>query len=93
MHLSYFLVAAAPFAAAWRPTYEPCNSTSANATTEVPYIRDYFYAGGQYVSDGANGTIFANQMYVEQLSPVGGATKPYPLVIIHGQAQTGTVRT
>ena len=59
---------------------------------ETPYVRNYFYAGGEYVSDGDGGHIFHNQMYVERLSPLGGATKPFPMVFIHGQAQTGTVR-
>lgn len=62
---------------------------------ELPYIRDYFYTGGHYVDDGT-GTgqhIFVDQMYVERLLPAGaarGRMKQYPIVIIHGQAQTGT---
>lgn len=59
---------------------------------EVPYIRDYFYTGGHYVDDGTGKGqhIFVDQMYVERLLPVKGASKQYPLVFIHGQAQTGT---
>ena len=39
---------------------------------EVPYIRNYFYAGGRYVSDGSGGHVFQDQMYVESLTPPGG---------------------
>ncbi|KAI4191031.1 MAG: hypothetical protein LQ346_004817 [Caloplaca aetnensis] len=31
-----------------------------------------------------------NQMYVEELVPAGGARQRYPIIFIHGQAQTGT---
>lgn len=30
-------------------------------------------------------------MYVEHLLPISGRTKPYPIVFLHGGAQTGTV--
>ena len=60
---------------------------------ETSVSREYFYAGGQYVDDGT-GTgqhVFKDQIYVEKLSPGVKCPKPYPLVLIHGQAQTGTV--
>jgi hypothetical protein len=60
---------------------------------ETPVSRTYFYAGGRYADDGT-GTgqhIFGGQMYVEKLSPATRCPKPYPLVFIHGQGQTGTV--
>jgi hypothetical protein len=57
---------------------------------EVPASRSYFYVGGSYVTT-STGTLFENQMYVEKLSPIE-PSQPYPLVFIHGQAQTGTVR-
>lgn len=66
-------------------------SSSVNFTSEVPYIRDYFYAGGRYVPYETGGHVFEDQIYVERLNPVGGATKQTPLVLIHGNAQTGTV--
>ncbi|KAF8850068.1 alpha/beta-hydrolase [Acephala macrosclerotiorum] len=50
--------------------------------------RSYFYVGGEYVKTPA-GTICENQMYVERLLPAD-VTKPYPIVFIHGGAQTGT---
>lgn len=62
-----------------------------NVTNEVPYIRDFFYAGGGYTLDGAGGHIYHNQMYVEWLRPQRGPTRATPIVIVHGQAQTGTV--
>lgn len=60
---------------------------------ETPHIREYFYVGGEYIGDGAGGHIFHNQMYVEKLSPTHGSTHPFPIVLMHGQAQTGTVRS
>jgi hypothetical protein len=58
---------------------------------EVPSVRNYFYVGGGYADDGQGAHIFRDQMYVEQLKPVNEVTRSYPIVIIHGQAQTGTV--
>ncbi|KAA8613712.1 MhpC hydrolase or acyltransferase alpha beta hydrolase superfamily [Pyrenophora tritici-repentis] len=69
---------------------------------ETPAIRSYFYVGGNYISDNNGGHIFANQMYVEKLSPINNpgtiyykninndTTTPVPVILIHGQAQTGT---
>ena len=60
-------------------------------TDEALHRRNVFYVGGQYVFNAANnGTIAANQMYVEQLTPEKGVTKPYPLVFLHGGGLTGT---
>lgn len=64
---------------------------SATTSGETPYIHSYFYVGGEYVDNGAGGHIFHNQMYVEKLTPVNGSSQSLPLVLIHGQAQTGTV--
>lgn len=58
---------------------------------EVPYTRSYFYAGGSYVDNGAGIHSFQGQMYVERLRPVTGKVKKTPLILIHGQGQTGTV--
>ncbi|OCK81654.1 alpha/beta-hydrolase [Lepidopterella palustris CBS 459.81] len=58
---------------------------------ETPCTRKYFYTGGHYADDGTGNHIFKDQMYVEQLTPLHtGPRKPYPIVFIHGQAQTGT---
>lgn len=58
---------------------------------EAPHTRKYFYVGGSYESD-ATGTAhyFRNQIYVEHLVPVAPKLQPYPIVLIHGLAQTGT---
>jgi hypothetical protein len=58
---------------------------------EVPAQRSYMYVGGQYIQNSAGQHVFGNQMYVEKLIPAVGVSKPYPIVFIHGQAQTGTV--
>ncbi|KAF3491255.1 uncharacterized protein GIQ15_00772 [Arthroderma uncinatum] len=57
---------------------------------EVPYIRKYFYVGGEYADNGKGEHIFKDQMYVEHLIPVRGPAKQNPIVFFHGQAQTGT---
>ncbi|TKW50668.1 putative secreted lipase [Colletotrichum tanaceti] len=64
--------------------------TNGCVDSEVPYIRSYFYVGGGYVDDGAGGHIFRDQMYVEKLLPVHGVSQETPIVLIHGQAQTGS---
>src|SRR5262249_15249489 len=50
--------------------------------------RGYFYVGGQYIGeDGKN--IMRGQVYVEVVAPKN-VRHPYPLVLIHGNAQTPT---
>ncbi|KAL2871365.1 alpha/beta hydrolase [Aspergillus lucknowensis] len=56
---------------------------------ESLHSREYFYVGGEYVNTAA-GYLFHNQMYVEKLSPPEGSSQPYPVVFLHGGAQTGT---
>ncbi|PGH08833.1 hypothetical protein AJ79_05837 [Helicocarpus griseus UAMH5409] len=58
-------------------------------SAEAGHRREYFYAGGGYVNT-KNGHIFQNQMYVEKLSPIGGSTREYPVVLLHGGGQSGT---
>ena len=58
---------------------------------DLPVTREYFYVGGHYTDNGAGQHILKNQMYVEKLSSAY-TSKQCPLVFIHGQAQTGTVR-
>jgi hypothetical protein len=64
----------------------------AGATREALHTREYFYVGGEYVA-GSTGHFWHNQMYVEKLTaPTSGAKKqPYPLVLVHGGGQSGTV--
>ncbi|KAI4716133.1 alpha/beta-hydrolase [Aureobasidium sp. EXF-10727] len=63
---------------------------SPNLNEEAPYVRNYFYVGGKYVSDGYGEHVFQDRMYVERLTPLGGARKQTPLVFIPGAGQTGT---
>ncbi|KAJ5280481.1 hypothetical protein N7478_005853 [Penicillium angulare] len=65
-------------------------AVASSARSEVPTERSYLYVGGGYIENSDGEHLFAEQMYVEKLTPSGGATKPYPIVFIHGQAQTGT---
>lgn len=59
---------------------------------EVPYSRDFFYIGGKYAFNAAlNSSILVNQMYVEKLTPHGGATKPYPIVLFTAGVPSGAV--
>src|SRR5712691_6249989 len=49
-----------------------------------------FFVGGQYYTSTSDGLKYmANQMYVEYQIPQV-VTHPYPIVMIHGAAQTGS---
>ncbi|MDB5883214.1 MAG: alpha/beta-hydrolase, partial [Ramlibacter sp.] len=50
--------------------------------------RGFFYVGGQYRGE-ANAQTMSGQIYVEVLAPKV-VRRPYPLVLIHGAAQTAT---
>jgi pimeloyl-ACP methyl ester carboxylesterase len=50
--------------------------------------RGFFYVGGHYVGD-PDKKIMEGQIYVEVLAPKN-QRRPYPLVLIHGAAQTAT---
>jgi pimeloyl-ACP methyl ester carboxylesterase len=50
--------------------------------------RGYFYVGGKYVGKPGK-EIMRGQIYVEVLAPKD-VRRPYPLVLIHGAAQTAT---
>ncbi len=50
--------------------------------------RGYFYVGGKYVGEPGK-EIMQGQIYVEVLAP-RESRRPYPLVLIHGAAQTAT---
>lgn len=51
--------------------------------------RSFFYVGGRYAQDSAGTSLMAGQMYVEVFTPAH-IERPYPLVMVHGTAQTGT---
>ncbi|KAH7379820.1 Alpha/Beta hydrolase protein [Cadophora sp. MPI-SDFR-AT-0126] len=63
-------------------------ASAGQSSNETPASREYFYIGGQYVNT-TTGHLFIDQTYVEKLTPAKPC-QPYPLVFIHGQAQTGT---
>jgi hypothetical protein len=65
-----------------------CVSLAA-ATGEAQHVREYFYVGGEYITTSA-GSLYQNQMYVEKLTPPKVSQK-YPIIFLHGGAQTGTV--
>src|ERR1700745_2901682 len=50
--------------------------------------RGFFYVGGQYVGEPGK-EIMRGQIYVEVVAPKD-VRRPYPLVLIHGNAQTPT---
>jgi pimeloyl-ACP methyl ester carboxylesterase len=50
--------------------------------------RGFFYVGGQYVGEPGKETM-RGQIYVEVVAPKD-VRRPYPLVLIHGNAQTPT---
>ncbi|KAI9927233.1 hypothetical protein ASPWEDRAFT_177691 [Aspergillus wentii DTO 134E9] len=80
--LALFTVLASGLAGAQYPL-------KSDATLSDAHTRSYFYAGGQYTLNDDGEYIFTNQIYVEKLTPEK-VTKPYPIVFIHGQAQTAT---
>jgi len=54
-------------------------------STEHLARKGFYFAGGEYVGDPP---VMGGQMYVEVWEPVE-VTQPYPLVIFHGNGQTG----
>jgi pimeloyl-ACP methyl ester carboxylesterase len=65
-----------------------CASTSGELGQAAVAQREFFFAGGRYVGP-AGKEIMQGQMYVEKLTP-RVTTRRYPLVLIHGAAQTAT---
>jgi pimeloyl-ACP methyl ester carboxylesterase len=64
------------------------SSSAQDGPTIAVAKHGYFFVGGQYVESGGK-RVMAGQMYVEYLTPQK-LTHPYPIVMIHGTAQTGT---
>jgi hypothetical protein len=61
------------------------------ASPEAGHKRDVFWLGaGQYASSEF-GAISYDQVYVEKLTPLEGATQPFPLVFFHGGGISGAV--
>ena len=58
------------------------------AATPPTVQQGHFFVGGRYI-DVKEGQLMAGQMYVEYPIPAR-VTRTYPIVMIHGAAQTGT---
>ena len=66
--------------------------TFSNRITEAFARRNVFYTGGEYTFEPSiNDTILINQIYVEQLTPLGGQRHRYPIIFFHGAGVSGTV--
>jgi len=67
-------------------------SSGAQDNPKIPPLalaeHGYFFVGGQYVQSVGK-QVMAGQMYVEYLTPQK-IMHPYPIVMIHGTAQTGS---
>jgi pimeloyl-ACP methyl ester carboxylesterase len=74
----------APAAARAEPPKLPVPAVDQSAVAQ----RGYFYVGGKYVGEPGK-EIMQGQIYVEVLAPKD-VRRPYPLVLIHGAAQTAT---
>jgi hypothetical protein len=61
-------------------------ATFVAAAGEAQHVREYFYAGGEYITTSSN----QNQMYMEKLTPAI-VSQRCPIIFLHGGAQTGTV--
>jgi len=82
LFLLMFVLAPAPARA--EPPKLPVPAIDQSAVAQ----RGYFYVGGTYVG-GPGKEIMQGQIYVEVLAPKD-VRRPYPLVLIHGAAQTAT---
>jgi len=71
------------------PILVPGHVAAEHGDGEQAAYRDYFYVGGEYVTEPTGESFMKNQMYVERLSPSRKPTQPYPLVLIHGKSMSG----
>jgi hypothetical protein len=59
---------------------------------EAAYQREYFYVNGRYVFNATtNSTLMTWEMYVEKLTPLGGATQPHPVILMTAGVPSGAV--
>src|SRR6202790_5876469 len=77
-------LAFAPLTARAEPPKLPVPAVDQSAVA----LRGYFYVGGKYVGEPGK-EIMQGQTYVEVLAP-RDVRRPYPLVPLHGAAQTAT---
>jgi pimeloyl-ACP methyl ester carboxylesterase len=88
--IAFALFAGVAFCAA--ASIASADDTQTAARDNIPPLtlaeHAYFFVGGQYV-ESAGKRLMAGQMYVEYLTPQN-VTRAYPIIMIHGTAQTGT---
>jgi len=82
--LASALLLAAPAPSWAEPPKLPVPAVDQSAIAQ----RGYFYVGGKYTGEPGK-DIMQGQVYVEVLAPKD-VQRPYPLVLIHGAAQTAT---
>lgn len=86
-----FSLTAAAAAAAGNNSCVGINAISpACASPESAYRRDTFFVGGEYVPYSTS-NIRTGQLYVEKLTPLDGASKPYPLIFLSAGVPAGNV--
>jgi len=66
---------------------QPANEPAAPAPGDPVTRASYFFVGGRYQKVGEK-TLMVGQMFVEVRTPAK-VTQPYPVVMVHGLAQTG----
>ncbi|HEX3860258.1 MAG TPA: alpha/beta hydrolase [Stellaceae bacterium] len=87
--LALAMLAGAPAGAAGPPPTAPPTPTPVPSYDQSAIARrGYFYVGGHYVGETGK-QLMHEQMYVEVLTPRRPRQR-YPLVLIHGAAQTAT---
>jgi len=89
--IALLVFAGAAFSAAAGLSITSADTQTTPRTTIPPLTlaeHGYFFVGGQYVESGGK-RLMSGQMYVEYLTPQN-VTRPYPIIMIHGTAQTGT---
>lgn len=70
------------------PAQESSQASSQGPAADEPVTRaGYFYIGGRYQKLGDK-TVMVGQMFVQSRTPAR-ITQPYPVVMVHGLAQTG----
>lgn len=78
---------AAPSALAQGTVPLPSNAAASPGPSDPVTRASYFYVGGRYQKVGEK-TVMVGQMFVQVRTPAK-ITQPYPVVMVHGLAQTG----
>jgi pimeloyl-ACP methyl ester carboxylesterase len=78
---------ACPPASAQGTIAPPAAEPAAPAPGDPVTRSSYFFVGGRYQKVGEK-TVMVGQMFVQALTPAK-VTQPYPIVMVHGLAQTG----